>query len=578
MEHRFTSTDSTYLSKLIRWGHLTKKCQKSIHDILRSCSAKTHFKKLLVDSLLPMLDSCVSAVSDELVSHSWLIETKSSESFYRILSSLLILDNHVSDLLQVLKLWSLLDECISCENVCLRSDMQSESLSFLLLSLFSSATSRYFHDSWTDFERTPYAFIKDFCVRHKELINVVCLKNFRHLKGVLRPLFHHPNKILDFGIKTRCFRQELDSWLKNRKSFGSIRLFIRRKTLFEDSFHQLSRIDFKELWKPLKITFIGEEGVDAGGLTKEWYHVLCAEIFNPNYALFVKSFDKSGVYQPNKYSFWNPDHLMYFKFIGRFVGKAIIDRCLLDAYFTRSFYKHLLGVKPSFNDLESIDPEFFKSLKWMLENDIEGALELTFSAERHDFGQRNIVDLKPGGREIIVTNDNKVEYVRLMTELRTTTEISSQIEHFLEGLHELVPTQLLEIFNEQEIELLISGLPEIDFKDLKRNVEYGGSFSFDNQTIQWFWEVVEDFDSSQKALLVQFITGTSKLPSGGFRHLTGIHGLQRIQISPGNGKDRLPSAHTCFNQLELPEYSSKDSLREKLLLAITECSQGFQFA
>ena len=123
----------------------------------------------------------------------------------------------------------------------------------------------------------------------------------------------------------------------------------------------------------------------------------------------------------------NPEHLSFFKFVGRIIGKALHDQRILEAYFSRSVYKHMLGKRIDHNDLESIDPEYHKSLVWMLENDIDGVLDLTFSVERDDFGVTEIVDLIPNGRDIAVDNDNKAEYVRLIADQRLSKEIKDQI-------------------------------------------------------------------------------------------------------------------------------------------------------
>ena len=101
-------------------------------------------------------------------------------------------------------------------------------------------------------------------------------------------------------------------------------------------------------------------------MTREWYSVLAREIFNANYALFTATSD-SVTFQPNPQSWINPDHLYYFKFVGRIIGKAICDGQLLDAHFSRSFYKHMLGVPVNHHDLEVIDPDFYKSLKQILD-------------------------------------------------------------------------------------------------------------------------------------------------------------------------------------------------------------------
>jgi len=191
--------------------------------------------------------------------------------------------------------------------------------------------------------------------------------------------------------------------------------------------------------------------------------------------------------------------------------------------------------------------------------------------------QKKTVELIPNGKSIKVTDSNKGEYIKLVTDLRTTGEIKLQIDSFLEGFHELIPKHLISIFNDHELELLICGLPTIDVNDMKSHIVYRG-FTNISPVIQWFWQVVEEFDHHHLALLVQFITGTSKIPLEGFKALQGMHGIQPIQIHRASGVDRLPSAHTCFNQLDLPEYTSCEILKTQLVTAITECSQGFQFA
>jgi len=177
----------------------------------------------------------------------------------------------------------------------------------------------------------------------------------------------------------------------------------------------------------VSISFHGEEGMDAGGLTREWYSVLARDIFNADYALFVSSGD-SVTFQPNAYSYVNEDHLLYFKFVGRVIGKAICDGQLLDAHFTRSFYKHILGVPVSVLDLEAIEPEYYKSLQQILSTPLDLlGLDLSFSAESNEFGHVSIVDLIPNGRDIPVTDENKSEYVKLLAHHRMTTAIRKQV-------------------------------------------------------------------------------------------------------------------------------------------------------
>ena len=152
-------------------------------------------------------------------------------------------------------------------------------------------------------------------------------------------------------------------------------------------------------------------------------------------------------------------------------------------------------------------------------------------------------ELKPGGRNIRVTEETKHEYVDLVADHILTSAIRPQINAFLEGLNELIPRELVSIFNDKELELLISGLPEIDCKlafyfsiflhlfaysfkviitillsvffcflvdDLKANTEYT-SYTVGSPVIRWFWEVVKAFSKEDMARFLQFVTGTSKV-------------------------------------------------------------------
>jgi E3 ubiquitin-protein ligase HUWE1 len=204
-------------------------------------------------------------------------------------------------------------------------------------------------------------------------------------------------------------------------------------------------------------------------------------------------------------------------------------------------------------------------------------LELTFSAELNQFGTTTTRDLIPGGQNIQVTDANKEEYVRLVAHHRMTVAIKSQIDYFLQGFHDLVPAEKVSIFDAQELELFISGLPEIDLEDLRAYTEYVNYKATDVQ-ITYFWRVLKQFTQQEKALFLQFVTGTSKVPLEGFKALYGADGPKRFNINKAYGTHLLPAAHTCFNQLDLPEYDSEEKLKEKLLIAIREGSEGFGFA
>lgn len=356
--------------------------------------------------------------------------------------------------------------------------------------------------------------------------------------------------------------------------------------------------------------FQGEEAQDAGGVLREWFSVITREIFNPNYALFTTAPGDMVTYMINKASYINPEHLDYFKFVGRLIAKSIFEHKYLDCYFTRAFYKHILNLPVRYQDLESEDPAFFNSLDFLLQNNIDDlCLDLTFSTDVEEFGVKSVRDLKPNGRKIDVTDANKEEYVKLVCQTKMTGSIRKQLDAFLTGFYEIIPKDLISMFNEQELELLISGLPDVDIDDLAANTDYKG-FQKTATQIQWFWRALRSFEKEDKAKFLQFVTGTSKVilkmfililnppfsgSSARFRIAGGNEWSPKVQHPPGQPRWRPAPSSTyvvrilnlrgspellnfSFNQLDLPQYDSYEKLRHQLLLAIRECTEGFGFA
>ncbi|KAL1884389.1 hypothetical protein VTK73DRAFT_83 [Phialemonium thermophilum] len=420
-----------------------------------------------------------------------------------------------------------------------------------------------------------------FTEEHRRILNELVRQNPKLMSGTFSLLVKNP-KVLEFDNKRNYFNRSVHSKTghqQTRPSFPPLQLSVRREHVFHDSYRSLYFKSGDEMkYGKLNIRFHGEEGVDAGGVTREWFQVLARQMFDPNYALFIPVSSDRTTFHPNKLSAINDEHLMFFKFIGRIIGKALYEGRLLDCYFSRAVYKRILGKPVSVKDMESFDLEYYKSLTWMLENNITGVFSETFSVEDDEFGVVKTVDLCENGRNIPVTEENKHEYVRLVVEHKLLTSVKDQMEHFLKGFHEIIPAELISIFNEQELELLISGLPDIDVDDWKSNTEYH-NYTAASPQIQWFWRAVRSFDKEERAKLLQFVTGTSKVPLNGFKELEGMNGINRFNIHRDYGStDRLPSSHTCFNQLDLPEYESYEILRTRLLKAITAGSDYFGFA
>uniref|UniRef100_T1KCS5 HECT-type E3 ubiquitin transferase n=1 Tax=Tetranychus urticae TaxID=32264 RepID=T1KCS5_TETUR len=378
----------------------------------------------------------------------------------------------------------------------------------------------------------------------------------------------------------RCFRAKLHQfrYLCHINALPShIKICVSRTNIFEDSFHQIMRVPPHELRRRLFITFKGEEGLDYGGIAREWFFLLSHQVLNPMYCLFEYAGKNNYSLQINPASSVNPDHLLYFRFIGRFIAMALFHGKFIYSGFTLPFYKRMLGKKLVMKDIESIDPQFYNSLVWIKENsleDIEDGMELYFTVDYEILGQLKSTELKEGGSDIRVTDENKDEYLRLISDWRFSRGQEEQTKALLDGFNEVLPLEWLHYFDERELELLLCGMQEIDIEDWQKNTIYR-HYSRGSKQIQWFWTFVkEGMDNEKRARLLQFVTGTCRVPVGGFAELMGSNGPQRFCIEKVGKETWLPKSHTCFNRLDLPPYKSYEQLVEKLTYAIEE-TEGF---
>ncbi|EXJ86014.1 E3 ubiquitin-protein ligase hulA [Capronia coronata CBS 617.96] len=379
---------------------------------------------------------------------------------------------------------------------------------------------------------------------------------------------------LDQGVPQykRDFRRKLIYFRSQpalRILSGQCHIKVRRGAIFEDSYAEIMRQSATDLKKRLMIKFDGEDGLDYGGLSREFFFLLSHEMFNPFYCLFEYSAHDNYTLQINPHSGINPEHLNYFKFIGRVVGLAIFHRRFLDSFFIGAFYKMMLRKKVTINDMEGVDEEYHKNLTWCLENDITDVLDQTFSIEDEQFGETKTIDLKPDGRNIPVTNENKREYVELVTEWKIVKRVEEQFNAFITGFNELIPQDLVNVFDERELELLIGGIADIDVDDWKKHTDYRG-YQESDEVIQNFWKIVRTWDAEQKSRLLQFATGTSRIPVNGFKDLQGSDGPRRFTIEKAGEINALPKSHTCFNRLDLPPYKTYEALQQKLTIAVEE--------
>uniref|UniRef100_UPI00398F6EC1 NEDD4-like E3 ubiquitin-protein ligase WWP1 isoform X3 n=1 Tax=Pristiophorus japonicus TaxID=55135 RepID=UPI00398F6EC1 len=254
--------------------------------------------------------------------------------------------------------------------------------------------------------------------------------------------------------------------------------------------------------------------------------------------------------------------------------QALFHGKFIDTGFSLPFYKRMLNKKLTIKDLESIDPEFYNSLIWIRDNNIEECgLEMYFAVDMEILGKVTSHELKQGGSNILVTEENKEEYIGLMAEWRFTRGVEEQTRAFLDGFNEVVPLQWLQYFDEKELEVMLCGMQEVDLTDWQRNTVYR-HYTRNSKQIIWFWQFVKEMDNEVRLRLMQFVTGTCRLPLGGFAELLGSNGPQKFCIEKVGKETWLPRSHTCFNRLDLPPYKSYEQLKEKLLFAIEE-TEGF---
>ncbi|KAK9903911.1 hypothetical protein WJX75_000261 [Coccomyxa subellipsoidea] len=322
--------------------------------------------------------------------------------------------------------------------------------------------------------------------------------------------------------------------------------------------------------RPLKVQFIGEEGVDEGGVQKEFFQLLMRELFDANFGMFRMD--------PELRTFWfrasSLDLAMEFELVGLMLALAIYNNHILEVSFPMVVYKMLMGRDVGFEDLKDVHPDVYSSLKKLLayQGDFS-ELGLVFQVEQEaDFGEPNlVVDLIPKGGEVAVTAENRQQYVTAYVQHLLTKSVKRQSQAFCKGFKKLWSKDLVfKLFQPEELECLICGSTELDFAALESAVHYEDGFDGESPVVTWFWEVVHGFSEEQKKRLLFFVTGSDRVP------IKGLASLQPPFVISRNGpsSNRLPTAHTCFNHLLLPAYNDKAILQNRLETAINN-AEGF---
>ncbi|QHO06575.1 hypothetical protein HN51_065436 [Arachis hypogaea] len=393
--------------------------------------------------------------------------------------------------------------------------------------------------------------------------------------------------LIPFTSRVKIFTSQLADV---RQQHGSQALFtrnrfrIRRDHILEDAYNQMSQLSEDDLQGLIRVSFVNEfgveeAGIDGGGIFKDFMENITRAAFDVQYGLFKETADHQLYPNPGS-GMIHEQHLQFFHFLGTLLAKAMFEGILVDLPFATFFLSKLKQKHNYLNDLPSLDPELYRHLIFLkhYEGNIS-ELELYFVIVNNEYGEQTEEELLPGGKNKRVTNENVITFIHLVANHRLNSQIRQQSSHFLRGFQQLIQKDWIDMFNEQELQLLISGsLDSLDVDDLRLHTNYAGGYHSEHYVIEMFWEVLKGFSTENKKKFLKFVTGCSRGPLLGFRYLEPLFCIQR---AGGNAideaLDRLPTSATCMNLLKLPPYTSKEQMETKLLYAIN-AEAGFDLS
>lgn len=395
--------------------------------------------------------------------------------------------------------------------------------------------------------------------------HMVSCSNISESKNSFLSNLFGKNSINDSKIKDYIKKHKID-WTD-----GCDNIELSRENCLEES---VEKIEFVDLWRELKISFNGEIASDAGGLYREWFTILIEELEKKEMNLFERSECDEINYifnrNLNENSEWS---FKYFNILGRLIAKSLIDNITINLSFNCLIYKLILGEKINFEDLKNIDTSLYTSLLSMknMKPEALDSMEIYYSIQyKNDDGQVITEELIPGGNNKKVTDIN--DYIeKRINHLVSKSQIL--IYHIQEGLFSFIPKEILCSINSSEFELLVCGQPFIDVNDWNKNSVYKGDYNKNHKLVKWFWDEVYKLSQEDLRKLLQFSTGTSRVPINGFKKLESNRGeiakfcLNSVAYNE-NKKNNYIRAHTCFNRLDVPIFPNQEELHEAIIFVI----------
>eukprot|EP00049_Salpingoeca_infusionum_P008598 m.142472 g.142472 ORF g.142472 m.142472 type:complete len:801 (-) comp14057_c1_seq6:266-2668(-) len=342
-------------------------------------------------------------------------------------------------------------------------------------------------------------------------------------------------------------------------------LEVARDHPVEDSINQI-KAQIAHIHKPLKVKYVGEQGLDLGGVQKEHFQMLLLEMLNPEIGLVVE--------MPETRLLWPSANCLEppakFEALGLFLGLAVYNSVTLNLEFPLAFYRKLLGHDVEMDDFSSLYPRVANSFQ-QLQNypgDIAEDIGTTF-VYTHRAVDGTVIEmpLKPNGADIFVTNDSLDEFVKLYVDYAMNRQLEVPFNAIRKGFLLVCSGLSLDLLTPKDLQLLLCGSEELDFSQLRRTTTYL-DYRASDDIISWFWEVLDELNDEQKRQFLFFTTGSDRVP---------LAGLQAINLSIQRAEgaiNRFPTAMTCFSRLMLPPYSSKDELKRRITGAL-EHARGF---
>ena len=361
-----------------------------------------------------------------------------------------------------------------------------------------------------------------------------------------------------------------DSTTVMRRRNTRFRINVRRSNLLDDTLSALLRADSSELIGQIRVEFEDEEGIDLGGISRDFFTTVTNMIFSPDFGMFKLINDSFYWFVSGE----NAQPLNYYTMLGAFIGVAINNKVVLPIHFPIIMYKKLINYNNSvFNisDYAEIDPESADSLRSLLDSKEKGEnIELAglmFDSSEDYFGSIKTDELIENGSNIAVTNDNVEDYIEKFIDWKLNKSIEKVFNAFKNGYYRVNNTPFMRLFSPEELNELVSGVQELDWKALKESARYS-DYTAESQTVKDFWSIFEDdFNEEQRITFLYFVTGIKTAPVGGL-------GCLRIKISHSNDINLIPMSHTCFNHLVLPDIKCRSILKERMLICISN-SEGF---